>query len=116
MKVNKDFIRLWAQKLRSGLFKQGKHNLRTISEEYCCLGVAACLMQELKLTDKTWEPELSETGCLKIYGSSSLLSPEMYSLIWYESGEYRQVELSHMNDDGSTFSEIADFLEEKYLS
>lgn len=46
-KLNADFIlNAWVPALRSGKYKQGRGQLRSANDEFCCLGVACDLLIE----------------------------------------------------------------------
>lgn len=87
----------WLAALRSGDFKQGKDYLRTGKNTFCCLGVLC----HIKDPDPWSEHEAG--WC---YGHSICLLPTEEDL-----SENEQAKLSKMNDDGKSFSEIADYIE-----
>jgi hypothetical protein len=43
--ANKENIRKWVEALRSGKYKQGRGILRSVNDEFCCLGVACDVSQ-----------------------------------------------------------------------
>lgn len=124
--VNKPAIREWVVALRSGNYKQGTEHLAQEDEDgrrYCCLGVACDIFAErVRLTlhinqfqklEYHWdEGGYSSTGStlpgplvkfLGVQGRDPILA----------SGR----SLIKMNDDdGATFSEIADAIEKEYLT
>lgn len=99
------------QALRSGAYLQGNSCLRNTHDEYCCLGVQANL-----LDPKGWNtPAISPLYSWKAGEYRSLLGgPE--SAEQYLPDEYMhpaaQQALARMNDDGNTFREIADWIQE----
>jgi hypothetical protein len=44
--MNKAIAMKWVKALRSGKYKQGKEQLRTVEGEYCCLGVLCDITKE----------------------------------------------------------------------
>jgi hypothetical protein len=97
----------WLAALRSGEFEQGKRRLRTHDgSHYCCLGVA-CQISELG----------SYTDCAYIVNKD----PRPYELpkevqTWLglktPNGAFGvDQSLAKMNDDGISFSHIADYIE-----
>lgn len=109
-KLPPDFKAKWVAALRSGEYKQGRGQLRNHNNEYCCLGVA-CIVTgyEVELIkDKCYVPKDFELIPMKLRGAS------------YDSSLVKL--LANMNDGQdpqsgrdvkiSTFSEIADYIEE----
>jgi hypothetical protein len=97
--MNTELMHKWVAALRSGKYQQGRGvlwNCRT--NKYCCLGV---LMEV--------EPRIESNG--------GLLCPNSLSIYMQVPG-FNQDELAQMNDAHlpyKTFTDIADFLERKYL-
>ena len=104
----------WVEALLSGNYKQGTACLRSDSNEFCCLGVAADL-----LTAGAWVPcELEINGQLtKVYGVKTDLGDVEEELLPAPLWErltagacYRvvQKEIARANDQGATFAEIVE--------
>lgn len=93
----KEFASKWVDALKSGNFKQTKDKLKDDCG-YCCLGVACVI----------------EGNGDKIYGSlypnKTILPIAGFYADFDEESLYLKV--SAMNDTGSTFSEIADWVKE----
>jgi hypothetical protein len=101
----------WIQALRSNEYTQAVGNLRT-DKGYCCLGVLCDLYAK-------------ETGYEWICFHQVLLPPEVmewaglsntdphYVVADEETGE-RNITLSRVNDEGSSFEDIAQLIEEKF--
>jgi hypothetical protein len=85
--------------LRRGNYKQGRLQLRT-SNGYCCLGVA-CLVAGKKFVGDE---------CL---GQNYRLPPVVQSKFGFvgNRGSFGGGSLTQLNDDGTTFQEIADLIE-----
>jgi hypothetical protein len=100
MSMNKETRDKWIAALRSGRYAQGKGMLRDV-DNYCCLGV---------LCDISGLGEWSGNSYVANHDSRAFLLPVV---VRDTSGlsEGRMGELSSMNDRGSAFSEIADYIE-----
>ena len=125
----------WLQALRSGEYRQGQHALYW-GEKYCCLGVLCDLHS--KQTGTSWE---EAPGCRfehTYMSASGLLPPEVVEWAGLDEGSrvlvkvgYRthfdialpipqfgksEARVSELNDDGKSFKEIADLVEEYITS
>lgn len=91
--MDKELKAKWVAALRSGEYEQGVGSLYNKTRDaYCCLGV---LHRVADVPDDQW------VDCS--YGlSTKLLAMERRGLDY---------ELAKMNDNGKTFSEIADYIE-----
>ena len=95
----------WVAALRSGEFEQAKGALKDATG-YCCLGVACELYRR-------------ETGCGEWSNENWFLEKKGHLHFkvrkWLglrtEFGDFGQRALTVLNDDGATFSEIADIIE-----
>lgn len=107
--MRQDLKKQWVEALRSGKYEQGRGVLRNNEGQYCCLGVLA---EEMDYLEKDLElqtyicklPEEDYTDDSVSYLSSGVLSK---TGIW----EVEQVKLAEMNDEGLSFSSIADWIE-----
>ena len=96
--MNKKIKKLWVKALRSGKYKQAKHQLYVrFDHGYCCLGVL-CAMQGARVD--RWSSENRRTT----------LVPERYAHGLTDGQTYR---LASMNDEGMSFAEIADYIEQR---
>lgn len=97
----------WLDALRSGKYKQGRLRLRR-GDEFCCLGVACDIYNDTK-----WKP--SWWGSLYEVGDG--LTIDLLLNGWLKDlfglTEDNMETLASMNDEGKTFTEIADFIERK---
>jgi hypothetical protein len=102
----------WVAALRSGDYKQGTKVLRTVADSYCCLGVLCNLVDP-----NGWERSGVEIvnhdsyafryKGKRVYGALPVdLQGEKHISPWVN------IHLIHMNDSGSTFDQIADWIEE----
>jgi hypothetical protein len=124
--VQKQNIRDWITALRSGEYKQTNGALFSMNydeadqlrPEYCCLGVAACVMSgETDPYDVEYNRRLGGFGVLKTVrgwtdcSAHGSLLPFPLAKDWYGISPAQVKRLAKMNDGGSTFLEIADYLE-----
>jgi hypothetical protein len=129
--MNKQIKAKWIRALRSGRYTQTTNTLRRINkathkaEGYCCLGVLSDLYA--KETGTPWIPckEFGRTdeSLLKGTRSRALLSQPVCRWAGFNerrddpaviNGAGRRVRLSAMNDDGVSFTEIADAIERSF--
>jgi hypothetical protein len=94
--MNKTIKAKWVKALRSGKYRQAQDVLRSDSGAYCCLGVLRSVMHKGSSLKK---------------GDEEYLHPDHKK----EAGlSYKQQgQLATMNDEGKTFSQIADYIEKK---
>lgn len=124
--MNKDIKAQWIEALRSKKYKQGKNALRIPAPkglQYCCMGVLADLYVQ-QFPDKARWDDLEGTDISYFmqegydYLESSLLPSSVveWAQIPSSSGRYgnSDVSLVGMNDDGFSFSEIADVIEKEF--
>lgn len=105
MIINKEIIRWWIKALRSGEYKQTMGALRQ-EDKFCCLGVLCDLG-----TAGRWDYGFYKSA---LGGDSSVQLPaSVREFVGIESEDMRA--LITMNDDSRSFSQIADYLERKYL-
>lgn len=110
-KVNVERIKEWIKELRSGRYTRCSGEL-TDGTNYCCLGVL-CQINGLLLTKGTatygryYYHFQNETN-------ADVLPKAFLNYIGLTDNQQRA--LSQMNDGGSTFLEIADYLERKYVN
>lgn len=111
----KDFVlNKWVPALRSGRYEQGKEYLCR-DNKYCCLGVACELLGELKRA-KVRGNYLATKDEGRVESLEHRIAHKLKmscngTLKW--SGNEHMVSLAGMNDDGMSFEQIADFLEEQ---
>lgn len=101
----------WVTALRSGKYRQGGGALRKSHDgidTYCCLGVLCELAVAANVI-----PQPVLDGEAYLYGpweEAALLPREVVT--WAELPHENPLDLSAVNDQGSTFSKIADMIEE----
>lgn len=107
--------RLWVEALRSGEYEQGVQNLKRVVggvECFCCLGLGCQLFNE-------HEPEHAVSveliGDTYYFDSCSASMPEIVVRWLGLNGHWGNADfyesLAYHNDEGATFSEIADIIE-----
>lgn len=99
-----DLKQKWLEALRSGDYQQTKGTLKS-SEGYCCLGVflSAVVGEEPPVYDYDEETGLQDEGPQELYDFCRDYLPEEV----FKKG-------INMNDQGKSFSEIADMIEENW--
>lgn len=92
--MNKTFKRKWVKALRSGRYEQGQSCLKQ-GDRFCCLGVLCQITNA-----RNWNSHAMPTSSqLKRFGLDNDVS----------------LTLASMNDAGSTFKQIAKYIETKDL-
>lgn len=100
--IDDDMKGRWVAALRSGEYKQGRRRLR-VGHTYCCLGVLADLID-----CNAWLRSGDDRRGVKLWKKSSLALPEEI----LPAGVQEQA--ATFNDNGSTFEEIAGWIESGY--
>lgn len=129
--MRRDIRDRWVAALRSGAYEQGRKRLRTSNDQYCCLGVLCEIavetgvipppvQQEVGYSDRPYKYGMetsngwnsSTTGLPDIVATWAGLGPQgMHVRIPHKEAE-ESFNLAYLNDNGSTFEEIADLIEE----
>lgn len=119
--MNPEVKKLWLQALRSGEYTQGTGVLRTRNDEYCCLGVLCEIAaQQGVIPPPTQQRGGFTTPRAYFYDEAShYLSPRVMEWAGLSSQtgirpESLGVSLAVLNDDGSSFKEIADIIEAEF--
>lgn len=103
-----DVVKKWIADLRSGEYRQGKFRLYNADDTYCCMGVLCTQFVKDKY-------DLRGVS----YPIPLVAPEEIFEILnWYlgDSADRLMIELSLFNDEqGRTFAEIADYLEEFLL-
>jgi len=106
-----DIKQAWLTALRSGDYQQGQGYLRQ-GDQYCCLGVLCDLYG--KAVGPEWEKDgLGEWEDIRsICGHESTL-PAVVQTWAGIPGQPNPLDLTTLNDNGATFEELANIIEEK---
>lgn len=107
--MKQDLKQAWLAALRSGKYRQGQGALKSVGGSYCCLGVL-CEVAGLK------EKQLSCGSAAKAFIDKT----GDYDVSYLPDGFAHEVDISatkqsalaEMNDDGKTFEQIADYIEQ----
>jgi len=127
--ANKERIQKWVDALLSGKFSQGKNALRTKEgnkDLYCCLGVLCEVAIEdgvpLEIEDNLHNSELYPKGWNISYDAEYIFPPDLV-YEWIEIERFPEddddndfMEYARLNDNGRSFSYIAERIREKYLA
>jgi hypothetical protein len=96
---NTENVKKWVAALRSGEYKQGQFAMHKPDDSHCCLGVARTLMEDKSNVDAygaVGEWLGAKQGDYRVYGGCE--------------------EFVQLNDnDGKSFAEIADYIEDECL-
>lgn len=121
--MKKEIAEKWVAALRSGEYKQGKEFLRTATDEFCCLGVLCDLAVK---NGVIISPRPRGEGRAYEYDGDSISGVSSRTVRTWSGlrdflGEFFKDELrtgkmslARMNDNGKTFTEIADIIEKHY--
>jgi len=104
--MNPEIKRVWVRALRSGRYKRAEGALRIDFQgepHFCCLGVLCDLGEK-----KDWRERGDGTAS---YGSASSYLPKVVERLAAVPPKVQR-RLATMNDEGATFAEIADYIEE----
>lgn len=116
--MNQEIKKQWVKALRSGKYQQGKNHLR-VGNEFCCLGVLCDIAP--KSVREPWKPRIDNTYEVKVYsmhGISSCIPDPIKTWANLTDGSIyvpyngTTIALSYLNDNGISFNEIADLIEE----
>ena len=115
MKRNIKLLKAWVAALRSGKYHQAQMalcNVRGNQTFHCCLGVACRVMSKNGVKIDVGHNEFDE---LTFNGEANELTEELREKLGITAEE--QQTLVGMNDDeGSSFRDIADFIEEDIIN
>lgn len=100
----------WVTALRSGEYKQGKTQLRTADDKFCCLGVLCdiALKHGVVESPKLFEHGQNYSGYM-YEEEATMLPVEVQKWV---GGHVRQMPLINLNDSGKSFETIANYIEE----
>lgn len=114
--MNPEVKEKWLTALRSGEYPQTKGALHN-TEGYCCLGVLCDIAAKEGIVNELPPGEYHLYGTFN--GASSYLPVEVrvWAGLWDEQGNPSTdvyLGLPTVNDNGGTFEEIADLIQERY--
>jgi hypothetical protein len=111
-KLDPEFKEKWVSALRSGEFEQGLHRLY-LNNTYCCLGVAGelCGISPSEMENKgVFIVDPLDVACENTLLINDGILPKQ--IIGESTSNNIVYELTSMNDNGSSFNKIADWIEE----
>lgn len=100
----------WVTALRSKQFKQGQSYLCSVNK-YCCLGVLC------EIAPKNLKLKKEKGGGVTYFNGEKFDIPyevQEWADMRTNYGQTASSSLSNMNDTGSSFSEIADYIERNW--
>lgn len=127
--MNPEIKTQWLEALRSGEYQQGHMALRNTSNQFCCLGVLCDLYAKAhpeESTDMLWS--LKDTGTLYWFGGDDGIPPakirewaglpSQNPVILVKTADEHIasspcVNISDLNDNGMSFADIANYIEEQ---
>ena len=106
-RTREEVIKRWVAALRSGEYKQARHALKT-DTGFCCLGVLC----DLAAKDGGSQWALRSPDYYTYMGNSGVLPPVFRRFLGRGVNENKLV---RMNDEGTSFDIIADYIEREAL-
>jgi hypothetical protein len=107
--MNASIKQSWIQALRSGEYQQGRESLCN-NGKFCCLGVLTNLY--IQETNQKWHHDVGGCYSFETEGGILPLSVQQWAGLDapnpYLAGHY----VSSWNDEGASFEELADLIEE----
>jgi hypothetical protein len=102
----------WVKALRSGDYKQSTGRLRSSDDKFCCLGVLC------NIHAQTYPKHAAAQEDSSLYDGCSAYPPESV-LNWAglknNEGNFGEINsLAEMNDQGASFREISDIIENNW--
>jgi hypothetical protein len=123
--MNKEIKQEWVKALRSGEYEQGRNQLKTKNGKFCCLGVLCDLYS--KKNNVPWSTESSSIHKnfqhYTIHGALENLPDQVKAwaglqesdpVVKHKDPFPTHVHLSYINDQGTSFAEIANIIEEEF--
>lgn len=111
------FKKQWIVALRSGEYEQTDGVLRSRDGRYCCMGVAANLLNPEGWQERSMTDDASYQQCIGFQNSSDIKvtsgSLEDETLVSLGLTYGQQETLIAKNDAGETFLDIADYIEKE---
>lgn len=108
------FKKNWLNALRSGKYKQTSSVLRDENDHYCCMGVAADIIDPTAWHITPVMYQGSEKRCY-VHDRTNMCNLNSASLDKVGLASENQWHLIDMNDRGDSFETIARYIEEKIL-
>jgi hypothetical protein len=104
--MNAEIKEKWVAALRGGYYKQTTGMLRSLGDEFCCLGVLCDITHP-----ECWQPQDAvrpfKYKNIKRFGT---VPPALMNEVGINGDQ--MFDLAGMNDRGSNFNQIADYIEQ----
>lgn len=119
-RMNKKIKKLWLEALRSRKYKQGDGYLKDKDGKFCCLGVLCDIYAEKMGLE--WEMDDSFDSAYRFIDQQAYLPKKVQEwaglehlggVVLGEDKDGDDVDLTHLNDGGRKFYQIARIIEEK---
>jgi hypothetical protein len=109
--MKKELVIAWIEALRSGNYQQHAMGLWNRDKtSFCCLGVAALIHPHSDALIDEFGRQFLPPSMACDFGINGSTKVD------YENFDSIQYYLAHMNDNGATFEQIADWLEKNVLA
>lgn len=103
----------WLYALRSGIYDQGKYRLHCpIGDRYCCLGILSKIQGRLENDADAGTSNFTLDASNPVHSLATHLPDDVYVII--QGCSAMLTTMADLNDEGLTFKEIADILEQTY--
>ena len=117
-KMNARIKKMWTDALRSGHYRQGKTYLNHRGR-FCCLGVLTDLYIQQDPSHRKWRDYGTGDGTMSFQGDAQLIPQDVVewaglmgnSPIVKVGESPKRKSLTELNDKGTSFETIADFIE-----
>ncbi len=117
--MKKLIAKKWVAALRSGKYDQAQGALHTVNGGFCCLGVLCDLYAKEKKIRNGWGVNTESPEVKEIFGENQVLPDQVKEWAGLNSDDGKLLavktitsSLAQENDNGSSFSKIADMIEE----
>lgn len=112
-RMNPEYKKIWVEALRSGRYQQGQGYLKTYNGKFCCLGVLCNIMGYQWRYNNTGVYPVDDKGAWVCVMRGDYPQGFLGDMILdkVRLSDQEQINLADLNDSGSTFSEIADYIE-----
>lgn len=109
--MNSDVKAKWVAALRGGNYKQTRQCLRKNENSFCCLGVLCDILHPEGWSSREVDDEDIYTFTYKTDFRLGSLPIDLLKEVNLD--EFEEQHLIELNDDGTSFSDIASYIEEK---
>lgn len=113
--MKKTVMKEWVTALRSGKYKQGRHQLKTSKNEYCCLGVLCKLsgLAKFNKLESYLDADVALPEQVMKWAGIKDSEGKLPKAIKNDDGS-KSKSLAQLNDNGASFEEISYIIEKEY--